>query len=190
MANNTRIRANVAKKGVVKWTNMTHYALHIACACAYHPGAGAGRARASLRVYVHGTRRVGQNLWACSFDRERALVHQRSRMNSSGDSSVLLVDFSIDSDCSENSSVLLVDFDDSQASSILLVHFTPEKTSTSTPHIRFTPSLSSLQDLTSKFSVGGYSLACGSYSKEPGESVYKYVTQTFISCMLTKYDNL
>ena len=137
------------------------------------------------QVYVtmyHGTRRVGQNLWACSCSHERALVHQRSRMNLSGDSSVLLVDFSIDSDCSENSSVLLVDFDDSQASSILLVNFTPEKTSTSTPHIFLTPSPSSLQDLTSKFSVGGYSLACGSYSKGPGESMYRYVTQTFISC--------
>ena len=188
MANNTRIWANVAKKGVVKWTNMTHYALHIVCA--YYPGAGAGRAHASSHVYVHGTCHTGQNLWACSFNHERALMHQRSRMNSSGDSSVLLVDFSIDCDCSENSSVLLVDFDDSQASSILLVNFTPEKTSTSTPHIRLTPSPSSLQDLTSKFSVGAYSLACGSYSKEPGESVYKYVTQTFISCMLTKYNNL
>ena len=73
-------------------------------------------------------------------------------MDSSGDSSVLLVDFSIDinRNCSQNSSVLLVDFDDSRASSILLVDFTPEK-KTPDPSIHLTPSPSSIGQLMSKF---------------------------------------
>ena len=73
-------------------------------------------------------------------------------MDSSGDSSVLLVDFSIDIDrnCSQNSSVLLVDFDDSRASSILLVDFTPEK-KTPDPSIHLTPPPSSIGQLMSKF---------------------------------------
>ena len=73
-------------------------------------------------------------------------------MDSSGESSVLLLDFSIN-DCSQNSSVLQVDFNDSQASSVHEVDFNPEETRFTPTRVHFAPFSNSPQKLRSKFIV-------------------------------------
>ena len=66
-------------------------------------------------------------------------------MDSSGESSVLLLDFSIN-DCSQNSSVL-------QASSVHEVDFNPEETRFTPTRVHFAPFSNSPQKLRSKFIV-------------------------------------